>query len=290
MSDIKYKLYFDQSVPSWKLEVEIPEGVDAPQYPFVYFGFYYPQDSGLSSSETPTAEEKLAAVDVSVSNQGYLRVAADDEFNTVVTEDQLGSDILTDYRLRVGLFLGISVPEGAALNDQFDLDPPNPNTWDDVPAISVDTPEQYTKVGLALPGYIKFRKATLSSNYPTYNLARKALDSVKSRLASLMGKYSSTQAPLSLSIRRISELRGDSTTTCYPGDSLRVEISGGVAGYAIAASGDYTITDQNNIRVIKNTAGPITLSVQDASGATKSLTLDVVLPEEYTPEFVGDSL
>jgi hypothetical protein len=160
-----------------------------------------------------------------------------------------------------------------------------------VPAISVDTPEQYTKVGLALPGYIKFRKATLSSNYPTYNLARKALDSVKSRLASLMGKYSSTQAPLSLSIRRISELRGDSTTTCYPGDSLRVEISGGVAGYAIATSeSDYTITDQNNIRIVKNEAGDVTLSVQDASGATKSLTLTVILPEDYTPEFVGDSL
>jgi len=257
-----------------------------PQYPFVYFGFYYPQDSGLSSSETPTLEEKLAAVGKSVSNQGYLRVAADDEFSSVVTEYQLGADILTDYRLRVGLFEDISVPTGIDLNSTFNAD----EGWDDVPNVTITNPSQYTESGLALPGYIKFRKATLSSNYPTYNLARKALDSVKSRLASLMGKYSSTQAPLSLSIRRISELRGDSTTTCYPGDSLRVEISGGVAGYAIAASGDYTITDQNNIRVIKNTAGPITLSVQDASGATKSLTLDVVLPEEYTPEFVGDSL
>tara|TARA_B100000700_G_scaffold36652_1_gene36055 strand:+ start:858 stop:1718 length:861 start_codon:yes stop_codon:yes gene_type:complete len=286
MSDIKYKLYFDQSVPSWKLEVEIQEGVDAPQHPFVYFGFYYPQDSGLSSSETPTPENKSEAVRESVSNQGYLRIAADDEFSSVVTEDQLGSNILTDYRLRVGLFEDISIPSGSELNDKFD----DNQGWDDVPTISVDDSEQYTESGLALPGYIKFRKATLSSNYPTYNLARKALDSVKSRLASLMGKYSSTQAPLSLSIRRISELRGDSTTTCYPGDSLRVEISGGVAGYEITPSGDYSITDQNNIRIIKNTAGAVTLSVQDASGATKSLTLTVILPEDYTSAFVGDSL
>ena len=286
MSDITYKLYFDPAVPSWKLEVKIGEGVDAPEHPFVYFGFYYPKDSGLSSSETPTPEDKSEAVRKSVSNQGYLRVAADDEFNSVVTEDRLGSDILTDYRLRVGLFQGISVPDGGDLNTQFQN-----GDWPEVPQPGdISNPGQYTAAGLALPGYIRFRKDTLESNYPTYNLARKALDSVKSRLASLMGKYSSTQAPLSLSIRRISELRGDSITTCYPGDSLRVEISGGVAGYAIDSSGDYSITDQNNIRIIKNTAGAIDLSVQDASGATKSLTLTVILPEDYTSAFVGDSL
>ena len=286
MSDITYKLYFDPAVPSWKLEVKIGEGVDAPEHPFVYFGFYYPQDSGLSSSETPTSEDKSGAVEKSVSNQGYLRVAADDEFSSVVTEDQLGSDILTDYRLRVGFFQGISVPDGGDLNTQFQN-----GDWPEAPQPGdISNPGQYTAAGLALPGYIRFRKDTLESNYPTYNLARKALDSVKSRLASLMGKYSSTQAPLSLSIRRISELRGDSITTCYPGDSLRVEISGGVAGYAIDSSGDYSITDQNNIRIIKNTAGAIDLSVQDASGATKSLTLTVILPEDYTSAFVGDSL